>query len=448
MDAILTWESDNGNITFDDAYGAQSGGVENYGLMFVNTWAANETSAVATITLTYATKVYTKKFSISSTSDAPGAIILDIDATGGFNWTPQDRTDKTVNGNLYDSNILQTSGYVYRWSINGTPTSLPNLGTPTSAFHADNREVTIARTLVASSATILCETYPSAETPAVPIQDTIGFRGRAVKFTDVLDNQSKIAWTDYTGTTNADKIPDGTDPASLPVTPDTAVWYLSTNSYWETHQAEFQCFAEETDSGWVWTYPQDFRGEQGSQGPNGDYYFNMYMANPTQPLTPNYLTTTMLDMRSLGWEKLPQTVGIVWQTRGRFNGETDPPLGDGYPQNSALSEDVWGTPVKLTGTDGVDGNPGTSGIDGDKGWSPSFAVVTDGDDRDVMQLVDWVGGAGSKPAIGDPYVGPSGMVATKGAAQNIKGQSIRVQVGGATWTQGGPTDGDIWINKV
>lgn len=58
---------------------------------------------------------------------------------------------------------------------------------------------------------------------------------------------------------------------------------------------------------------------------------------------------------------------------------------------------------------------------GDKGWSPSFAVVSDGTRR-VLQLVDWVGGDGEKPtSYLNQYVGPSGFTAVLANASDIRG---------------------------
>lgn len=74
------------------------------------------------------------------------------------------------------------------------------------------------------------------------------------------------------------------------------------------------------------------------------------------------------------------------------------------------------------GPQGIQGNPGPQGVKGDagnKGWSPVFAVVTDGARR-VLQVDDWVGGEGPKPATGS-YVGATGLVGTIGEAVDIRG---------------------------
>lgn len=56
---------------------------------------------------------------------------------------------------------------------------------------------------------------------------------------------------------------------------------------------------------------------------------------------------------------------------------------------------------------------------GANGWSPVLAVVADGTRR-VLQIADWVGGEGDKPATGE-FVGPTGLVATAAEAVDIRG---------------------------
>lgn len=62
-----------------------------------------------------------------------------------------------------------------------------------------------------------------------------------------------------------------------------------------------------------------------------------------------------------------------------------------------------------------------AGVAGEKGWSPVFGLVTDGDRR-VLQLVDWIGGEGTKPATGQ-YIGPTGLVATAAEGVDLRGSS-------------------------
>jgi len=60
-----------------------------------------------------------------------------------------------------------------------------------------------------------------------------------------------------------------------------------------------------------------------------------------------------------------------------------------------------------------------TGDQGDKGWSPVFSIVSDSARR-VLQVTDWVGGAGTKPATGS-YVGPTGLVSDIAQAVDIRG---------------------------
>ena len=78
----------------------------------------------------------------------------------------------------------------------------------------------------------------------------------------------------------------------------------------------------------------------------------------------------------------------------------------------------YGTPIRITGVDGE--ASGIAGPIGEKGWSPVFALIADGS-RQILELVDWTGGEGTKPSYGGLYVGTTGLVSTKAAAVNLKG---------------------------
>lgn len=82
------------------------------------------------------------------------------------------------------------------------------------------------------------------------------------------------------------------------------------------------------------------------------------------------------------------------------------------------------------GDQGAQGAAGTNGTDGDDGWSPVFAVVSDGERR-VLQVADWTGGSGTKPATGK-YVGTTGLVDAIGDGVDVRGPAGAG--GGADWT--------------
>lgn len=65
------------------------------------------------------------------------------------------------------------------------------------------------------------------------------------------------------------------------------------------------------------------------------------------------------------------------------------------------------------------GAKGDKGVDGFNGWSPSLRLVSRGSDV-VLQLYDWVGGTGTKPALLG-YIGATGIVSNIANANNVKG---------------------------
>lgn len=67
----------------------------------------------------------------------------------------------------------------------------------------------------------------------------------------------------------------------------------------------------------------------------------------------------------------------------------------------------------------VRGPTGIQGATGDKGWSPVLTGVEDGN-RLVLEVTDWAGGQGAKPAVG-LYIGDAGLVEDIASAVDIKG---------------------------
>lgn len=84
----------------------------------------------------------------------------------------------------------------------------------------------------------------------------------------------------------------------------------------------------------------------------------------------------------------------------------------GIVETAALAIDIRGA----QGLAGI-------GVDGTNGWSPILAVVADGVTREVLQIVDWTGGTGTKPSTTNQFLGALGIVTTAAAAVNIKGST-------------------------
>lgn len=90
-----------------------------------------------------------------------------------------------------------------------------------------------------------------------------------------------------------------------------------------------------------------------------------------------------------------------------------------------------------TGATGATGSAGATGAQGQKGWSPILATASDGN-RQVLQVADWTGGQGTKPATGS-YIGSTGLVANIADGVDIRGiQGVKGDTGniGAAGTNG------------
>lgn len=87
-----------------------------------------------------------------------------------------------------------------------------------------------------------------------------------------------------------------------------------------------------------------------------------------------------------------------------------------------------------TGATGVAGATGATGAKGDNGWSPILAVISSGNRR-VHQVINWTGGSGTKPTIGQ-YIGVSGLVSDISLAVDIRGEQGIQGIQGATGATG------------
>lgn len=405
-DYTIAVATSNPDITFD--FEANGDDVN----IFIDTWTAGERSANCTITITYGSIVFKKVFSVNSTLDAPGAILVDIVSDKGFIFTPADKSDKTLTAILYDSAAggdqqisLPDAAWTFRWKVAGVFTS-PD---------TDNT-VVVANSDILVSAQVTLEVYKDASL----------FRSQTITIADVNDGKFYRAWTDNSTKPSGTQKLTNQDPTNggiWPVTVNTVVWRLPTDSYWATHVPSYAQDATVAAGVYSWGAVYQLKGEKGDQGIAGSFFHKMYKASSSQPaLGAGGSTSSLAQMLSAGWTSKAPSSGIIWFTERLWSGDGVTFNTDGDPSTSPVSGGVWTTPIKLSATDGINGDPGT---DGETGWSPVLAIVPGPDaGSKVMVLQDWIGGTGSKPGHVGEYIAADGFVSDISLAQTVTGEPI------------------------
>ncbi len=372
------------------------------------TWVNGIRSYVGTLTITYGAIVLTKKFSLSSTMDAPGAIILDIDSDKGFVFTPQDKTDKIFTAVLYENGepmALPNAAYTFRWTKNNVAGS-----TSTTNF-VD----TITRAQILSYSEVTVDVFKDANpTP---------YRSRTVYVSDVNDGRSYRAWTDNATKPTASQdltAQDPTDGGIWPVTVSGVIWRLPTDAHWATNVPTFAQDAEENAGVFTWGPVYQLKGEQGDQGPNGDFLHPLYKAEDPGPpaFGVNGNTSTLAQMKAVGWTSLLPGSGIIWKTDRLWNGEGVTFDVNGDP-STAPSGAIWSAAVRISGKDGATGSTGATGPQGPAGPT---------------------GPQGPTGPAGSPVVfGSAAMIYYK------KLNSILVEGSGNVWNNG--ANGNSWADS-
>lgn len=157
------------------------------------------------------------------------------------------------------------------------------------------------------------------------------------------------------------------DVAKLPITP--ASEFTSNDHFLIVNDAKAQQLSRSTVQNWIQTTMRGAKGEQGVAGADG---------------------------------------------RNGTNGT-----------NGVSAQHSWnGTTLTITSASGTSssdlkGTNGENGTNGGDGWTPTLAVVSDGDRR-VQQVVGWFGGDGDVPEIGQ-YLSNSGFVSDISQATDIRG---------------------------
>jgi len=123
-----------------------------------------------------------------------------------------------------------------------------------------------------------------------------------------------------------------------------------------------------------------------------------------------------------GWAPVPVPVADgerrVLQIADWIGGYGTKPATGGYLGPTGIVSDI-SQATDVRGSQGADST--VPGPPGDKGWSPVYAIVADGARR-VKQLVDYVGGTGTKPTVpANTYVGPTGYTTDISQATDERG---------------------------
>ncbi len=157
------------------------------------------------------------------------------------------------------------------------------------------------------------------------------------------------------------------------------------------------------------------KGDQGEKGDKGDTGDPSYVPGPqgNQGWAPMLAVVSDGNRRVLQIWDWTGGAGPKPSTTNQFIGPT------GIVGDAASAVDVRGS-QGLQGIQGIQGNQGNTGSQGNAGWTPVMAVVSDGTRR-VLQITDWVGGAGTKPSTTNQFVGPTGIVSSAASAVDVRG---------------------------
>lgn len=153
----------------------------------------------------------------------------------------------------------------------------------------------------------------------------------------------------------------------------------------------------------------DWTGGENSKPATGDYICSTGLISNI-----NLATNIRGFMGYAGWSPILSTVASgnleFLRVVGWAGGQGSPPASGDYISSTGLTPDI----------NLAENIRGQTGIRGDNGWAPILAVVSDGTRR-VLQVADWTGGEGTKPATGS-YIGATGLEALISNGVDIRGE--------------------------
>lgn len=415
--------SDDAGVTFAHA----SSGTDRK--VYVNTWGAFERRAKGTITIVYGSITLVKEFTIATSLDAPGAIILDIDSDKGFSFDGNDRTSKTLTARVYNDQIAggldNPANWYFKWFINGVAVTGPVAGG--GGTNGQTRSITHAAVRFSAEVSVMI-----ADNPTDLTGTEVPFRVRTVIINDITDTQTLMMWSDAVSKPSAAP-PTSYKGGTATVVSGGTTWRKSTDAYWDTNSPIWASEGGEDPAGaidsgdgkpyWKWSKVYRIKGETGSQGESGGFPYELYISTGSDPNTPPGFgaggnNSTVAQMVTAGWRstvpgQMP-TSGFIWKTT-RFY-QTRNSLGaplafdvNGYPINEVVfGGTVWtNPPIRISSKDG-DPGIGTQGPVG-PGYNGATFVSEDGAGNRTYALTPINGAAAAS------FVAPRGQQGTAGA---------------------------------
>lgn len=355
------------------------------------------------------TAAYNDSVQVFDSTDDSTAFVADILAVSGTTFKNQTGLYQ-FNATFLKGGVQDTTNVVFTWSIKDTA------GNPLTGALRNSGGSSIGDTNVAAN-TVYVEGSDISQYAVLILTATYGtvVRTHQVTLTDVQDGAALEAL--YWGTGSVDPGP----PTDFSPRTLTSSQVLALSIGYTANAAGTWYFIQRISG--IWSQPIQMRSE--SARPNGGIALNIFknvqQAVDGTPPAPNIPSSGSLI--PAGWTQQPTAFtggqdttymsSAFFVLRTDVNADPTTLTRDNYnPVSSA-----YGTPIRLTGTSAGTPTPGTNG------WSPIYAVVPgNGGVGQVLQLIDWTGGTGTKPAAGGTasYVGTTGLT-TIGNAINIQG---------------------------
>lgn len=328
---------------------------ENARVYLNDPWATNgarSCKVVLEIVVTSDGTVIEKEFTIASTLDAPGALLLDIDSNKGFVFdrTPDGLDPKILTAFLYNvqgqTQVTEDPNlYYYEWS--GAVTKSWNQG----GVGGGDVSPSIVRTDIYSNGDIVCKVSDSPT--GVPL-----LRQATVRISDITDAKTYRLYS--TEVSQPVKPVDTTTPEAAQ-----GVWSPdSTNAIWASTGTE----KAGGNNPPIYEFSQGVKisGEKGEPGESGGFLLTMFKNSPQgTPATTPSRTSTLTQMETDGWDyKAPLAVGgqYLWTVQRSwkaFQADGVTPVNydvNDKPDTQPMAGSQWSIPSQVSGFDGINGD--------------------------------------------------------------------------------------------